>query len=159
MDLKKLQKKYNVTSEELQKEIHNQADKVIGMLTKEITEPEATERVNNLKDLTLRNMKVMGIVNDDNKEDYLPIVFKSIVEQYWREKDLPDDERTIFKKSYTDEELKASQQRYLDELRDGEKHYKKKVKEYKKVIKEWWQQRKLEEVAYKSKLNGKTKHG
>ena len=79
MDLKKLQKKYTVTSEELQKEIHNQADKVIGMLTKEITEPEATERVNNLKDLTLRNMKVMGIVNDDNKEDYLPIVFKSIV--------------------------------------------------------------------------------
>ncbi len=138
MDLKKLQKKYNVTSEELQKEIHNQADKVIGMLTKEITEPEATERVNNLKDLTLRNMKVMGIVNDDNKEDYLPIVFKSIVEQYWREKDLPDDERAIFQKSYTDEELKASQQRYLDELRDGEKHYKKKVKEYKKVIKEWW---------------------
>ena len=159
MDLKKLQKKYNVTSEELQKEIHSQADKVIGMLNKEITEPEATERVNNLKDLTLRNMKVMGIVNDDNKEDYLPIVFKSIVEQYWREKDLPEDERTIFKKSYTDEELKASQQRYLDELRDGEKHYKKKVKEYKKVIKEWWQQRKLEDASYKSKLNGKTKHG
>ena len=159
MDLKKLQKKYNVTSEELQKEIHNQADKVIGMLTKEITEPEATERVNNLKDLTLRNMQVMGIVDDDNKEDYLPIVFKSIVEQYWREKDLPEDERTIFKKSYTDEELKASQQRYLDDLRDGEKHYKKKIKEYKKVIKEWWQQRKLEDASYKSKLNGKTKHG
>ena len=148
MDLKKLQKKYNITSEELQKEIHNQADKVIGMLTKEITEPEATERVNNLKDLTLRNMQVMGIVDDDNKEDYLPIVFKSIVEQYWREKDLPEDERTIFKKSYTDEELKASQQRYLDDLRDGEKHYKKKIKEYKKVIKEWWQQRKLEEVPH-----------
>ena len=42
---------------------------------------------------------------------------------------------------------------------DSEKHYKKKIKEYKKVIKEWWQQRKLEDASYKSKLNGKTKHG
>ena len=79
MDLKKLQKKYNVTSEELQKEILSQADKVIGMLNKEITEPEATERVNNLKDLILRNMQVMGIVDEHTKEDYLPIVFKTVV--------------------------------------------------------------------------------
>ena len=159
MDLKKLQKKYNVTSEELQKEIHNQADKVIGMLTKEITEPEATERVNNLKDLILRNMKVIGIVDDKTKNDYFPIIFKSVVEQYWREKDLPNDERAIFTKSYTDEELKASQQTYLADLIYSEKHYKKKIKEYRKVIKEWWQQRKLEDASYKSKLNGKTKHG
>ena len=159
MDLKKLQKKYNVTSEELQKEIHSQADKVIVMLNKEITEPEATERVNNLKDLILRNMKVMGIVDDNTKDEYFPIVFKSVVEQYWREKDLPNDERAIFTKSYTDEELKASQQKYLDELRDSEKHYKRKIKEYKKVIKEWWQQRKLEDASYKSKLNGKNKNG
>ena len=159
MDLKKLQKKYNITSKKLQKEIHSQADKVIGMLNKEITEPEATERVNNLKDLILRNMQVMGIVDEHTKEEYLPIVFKSVVEQYWREKDLPNDERAIFTKSYTDEELKASQQRYLDELRDAEKHYKRKAKEYKKVIEEWWQQRKLEDASYKSKLNGKTKHG
>ena len=159
MDLKKLQKKYNITSQELQKEIHSQADKVIGMLNKEITEPEATERVNNLKDLILRNMQVMGIVDEHTKEVYLTIVFKSVVEQYWREKDLPNEERAIFQKSYTDEELKASQQRYLDELRDAEKHYKRKTKEYKKVIKEWWQQRKLEDASYKSKLNGKTKHG
>ena len=159
MDLKKLQKKYNITSDELQKEIHSQADKVIGMLNKEITEPEATERVNNLKDLILRNMQVMGIVDEHTKEEYLPIVFKSVVEQYWREKDLPNEERAIFTKSYTDSELKISQQKYLDDLIDSEKHYKKKTKEYKKVIKEWWQQRKLEEVAYQSKLNGKTKHG
>ena len=78
MDLKKLQKKYNITSQELQKEIHSQADKVIGMLNKEITEPEATERVNNLKDLILRNMQVMGIVDEHTKEEYLPIVFKSV---------------------------------------------------------------------------------
>ena len=158
MDLKKLQKKFNVTAEEVNKEMHVQADKVVDMLNKEITEPEATERVNNLKDLILRNMQVMGIVDEHTKEEYLPIVFKSVVEQYWREKDLPNDERAIFTKSYTDEELKASQQRYLDELRDAEKHYKRKTKEYKKVIKEWWQQRKLEDAAYKSKLNGKTKH-
>ena len=158
MDLKKLQKKYKVTAPELVKEIQNQAAEVIGMLNKEITEPEATERVNNLKDLTLRNLKVMGIVDDNTKDDYLPIVFKSVVEQYWREKDLPNDERAIFTKSYTDEELKASQQKYLDELRDSEKHYKRKTKEYRKVIKEWWQQRKSEDATYKSKLNGKTKH-
>ena len=158
MDLKKLQKKYKVTAPELVKEIQNQAAEVIGMLNKEITEPEATERVNNLKDLTLRNLKVMGIVDDNTKDDYLPIVFKSVVEQYWREKDLPNDERAIFIKSYTDEELKASQQKYLDELRDSEKHYKRKTKEYRKVIKEWWQQRKSEDATYKSKLNGKTKH-
>ena len=158
MDLKKLQKKYKVTAPELVKEIQNQAAEVIGMLNKEITEPEATERVNNLKDLTLRNLKVMGIVDDKTKDDYFPIVFKSVVEQYWREKDLPNDERAIFIKSYTDEELKASQQKYLDELRDSEKHYKRKTKEYRKVIKEWWQQRKSEDATYKSKLNGKTKH-
>ena len=158
MDLKKLQKKYKVTAPELVKEIQNQAAEVIGMLNKEITEPEGTERVNNLKDLTLRNLKVMGIVDDNTKDDYLPIVFKSVVEQYWREKDLPNDERAIFTKSYTDEELKASQQKYLDELRDSEKHYKRKTKEYRKVIKEWWQQRKSEDAIYQSKLNGKTKH-
>ena len=34
MDLKKLQKKFNVTAEEVNKEMHVQADKVVDMLNK-----------------------------------------------------------------------------------------------------------------------------
>ena len=155
MDLKKLQKKFNVTAEEVNKEMHVQADKVVDMLNKEITEPEAAERINNLKDIMLSRLQSWGIVNKHNKFEYLAITYKSIVDQYWREKDLPNEERAIFMIGCTDNELKAAQQKQLDEYRDGEKFYKRRTKEYKKKIKEWWKQRVNEEAAYRPKANGK----
>ena len=93
--------------------------------------------------------------NKHNKFEYLAITYKSIVDQYWREKDLPNEERAIFMIGCTDDELKAAQQKQLDEYRDGEKFYKRRTKEYKKIIKEWWKQRVNEEAAYRPKANGK----
>ena len=103
-------------------------------------------------------MKYWGILDDHNKHLYLGVIFKSIVDQYWRQKDLPKEERAIFKIGFTDKKLKEAQQKQLDEFIDGEKFYKRKVKEFKQIIKEWWQQRADEEAFYKKgKLNGKRK--
>ena len=158
MDLLKLQKKFGVSSKEIEKAIHDSADDFFGSLTNEITEPEAAERINNLKDVTLEKLKYWGILDDHNKHLYLGVIFKSIVDQYWRQKDLPKEERAIFKIGFTDKKLKEAQQKQLDEFIDGEKFYKRKVKEFKQIIKEWWQQRADEEAFYKKgKLNGKRK--
>ena len=52
MDLKKLQKKFKITASELETEMAGQAEDVLSMFAKEIDEPGAVERINNLKDLT-----------------------------------------------------------------------------------------------------------
>ena len=83
--------------------------------------------INNLKDIMLSRLQSWGIVNKHNKFEYLAITYKSIVDQYWREKDLPNEERAIYMIGCTDDELKAAQQKQLDEYRDGEKFYKRRT--------------------------------
>jgi hypothetical protein len=170
MDLKKLQKKFKITASELETEMAGQAEDVLSMFAKEIDEPGAVERINNLKDLTLRNLKVMGFLTEDNKHQLLAVIYKCVVDRYWLERDLPEDERHIFTHSYTDAGLKEHQKKYLNELKDlGDFHNKHLIdltgqyKKYKKVIKQWWKQRKQEDADVQqlnnSKLNGKGKHG
>ena len=164
MDIKKLQEKYKITPKELFKEMKVQAKDMTSLLDKEIDELGATERINNLKDLTLRNLKVMGMISEDNKYDYLGVVFKSIVLQYWKERDLPIEQRAIYSLSYTDKGLREHQQTHLSELKKNAKYHNGQLKNYKIVIKEWWEQRAEEAIAEhdpgppKSKLNGKNKH-
>ena len=93
MDLTRLQKKHKLTKKELVKEMKDQADDILNLLNKTSDELGAAERINNLKDITLRNMKVMGIITEENKWDYLLVTYKSVVEQYWRERDLPIKKR------------------------------------------------------------------
>jgi|TARA_Y100000294_G_scaffold177889_1_gene205446 hypothetical protein len=154
MDLNKLQKKYKITKKELNKEIKSQTDATINLLNKEIEDPLEQQRVMNLKDLQLRNMEVAGALNEDNKYYIMVAVYKAVVEQYWKEKDLPNHLRMIYTHSTTDAGLKKDQQKYL-------KYLKNKVSEYKKIITDWWKQREQEELLYKSKTtkpNGKGDH-
>jgi len=165
MDIKKLQEKYKITPKELVKEMKAQANDVVDLLGKEIDELGATERINNLKDLYLRNMKVMGMIDENNKWEYGMLTNKSILKQYWKQRDLPIEERAIYQASYTDKGLREHQQKRLDKLKERSKIAGADLKHYKDVIKEWWQQRAEEAIAEhdpgppKTKLNGKGKNG
>jgi len=147
MDLKRLQKKHKLTKKELVKEMKDQADDILNLLNRTSDELGAAERINNLKDITLRNMKVMGIITEENKWDYLLVTYKSVVEQYWRERDLPIKERAIYSMSFSDKGLKEQQQKHLDQLIDRQKTINREVKNYRHVIRQWWQQRAEEAVA------------
>ena len=147
MDLKKLQKKYKITPKELAKEMKVQADEMVDLLNKEIDELGATERINNLKDLRLRNLKMMGMITEENKYDYAMVVYKSIVVQYWKERDLPIKHREIYERSFTDKGLREDQNKRQKELTRAARFANLKLKNYKQVIKEWWQQRAEEAIA------------
>ena len=154
MDIKRLQKKHKLTKKELVTEMKNQADDILNLLNRTSDELGAAERINNLKDITLRDMKVMGIITEENKWDYLLVTYKSVVEQYWRERDLPIKERAIYSMSFTDKGLREQQQKHLDKLIDRQKlsieqlkTINREVKNYRHVIRQWWQQRAEEAVA------------
>ena len=161
MDLKRLQKKHKLSKKELVKEMKDQADDILNLLNKTSDELGAAERINNLKDIILRNMKVMGMITEENKWDYLLVTYKSVVNQYWKERDLPIKERAIYSMSFTDQGLRDQQQQTLKKFKDEAKTASLKVKDFKQTIKDWWRQRAEEAVAEhdpgpsKSKLNGK----
>ena len=150
MDPIKLQKKFKLTKKEVAAEALKHLDK----LNRTIDNQEEHERVMNLKDLIMRNLKVLGIITEENKGYFLMAVFHSVIDEYWTQKTLPAEERAIFTRSYTDRGLKREQLA----------HYKKLLKQlsdYKKVMKEWWKQRSEEEAFFTkpdtSKHNGKKK--
>tara|TARA_R110002110_G_scaffold281233_1_gene495832 strand:- start:290 stop:766 length:477 start_codon:yes stop_codon:yes gene_type:complete len=158
MDLKRLQKKHKLTKKELVKEMKDQADDILNLLNKTSDELGAAERINNLKDITLRNMKVMGIITEENKWDYLLVTYKSVVEQYWRERDLPIKERAIYSMSFTDQGLRDQQEETLKKFKDEARAATLKVKNFKQVVKDWWIQRAEESVAeHDHKANDKRK--
>ncbi len=121
----------------------------------------ASELINNLKDIILRNMKVMGIITEEDNWDYLLVTYKSVGNQYWKERDLPLKERAIYSMSFTDQGLRDQQQQTLKKFKDEAKTASLKVKDCKQTIKDWWRQRAEEAGAEhdpgpsKSKLNGK----
>ena len=158
MDLKRLQKKHKLTKKELVKEMKDQADDILNLLNKTSDELGAAERINNLKDITLRNMKVMGIITEENKWDYLLVTYKSVVEQYWRERDLPIKERAIYSMSFTDQGLRDQQEETLKKFKEEARAATLKVKNFKQVVKDWWIQRAEESVAeHDHKANDKRK--
>jgi hypothetical protein len=158
MDLTRLQKKHKLTKKELVKEMKDQADDILNLLNKTSDELGAAERINNLKDITLRNMKVMGIITEENKWDYLLVTYKSVVEQYWRERDLPIKERAIYSMSFTDQGLRDQQEETLKKFKDEARAATLKVKNFKQVVKDWWIQRAEESVAeHDHKANDKRK--
>ena len=158
MDLTRLQKKHKLTKKELVKEMKGQADDILNLLNKTSDELGAAERINNLKDITLRNMKVMGIITEENKWDYLLVTYKSVVEQYWRERDLPIKERAIYSMSFTDQGLRDQQEETLKKFKDEARAATLKVKNFKQVVKDWWIQRAEESVAeHDHKANDKRK--
>ena len=158
MDLTRLQKKHKLTKKELVKEMKDQADDILNLLNKTSDELGAAERINNLKDITLRNMKVMGIITEENKWDYLLVTYKSVVEQYWRERDLPIKERAIYSMSFTDQGLRDQQENTLKKFKDEARAATLKVKNFKQVVKDWWIQRAEESVAeHDHKANDKRK--
>ena len=130
MDLTRLQKKHKLTKKELVKEMKDQADDILNLLNKTSDELGAAERINNLKDITLRNMKVMGIITEENKWDYLLVTYKSVVEQYWRERDLPIKERAIYSMSFTDQGLRDQQEETLKKFKDEARAATLKVKKF-----------------------------
>ena len=135
MDAFKLQKKFKITKNEVRSAAAEQTDEFIDLIEKPIPDPLEYERVLNLKDFQLRTLMRAGILNDDNRSMYFVIVFKAVVEQYWKQIDLPENEREIYTNSYTDDGLKKVQQQYLKLLRS-------KAKTYKHEIDDWWMQRK-----------------
>jgi len=141
MDPKKLQKKYKITSKELVKEMKIQADEMVDLLDTEIDELGAEERILNLRDLTMRNLLGMQMINEDNKYDYGMVVYKSIVKTYWKERENPIEQRAIYGLSYTDKGLREHQRKNLDKLIKKQKEINAQVINYRGVIKEWWQQR------------------
>ena len=158
MDLNRLQKKHKLSKKELVKEMKDQADDILNLLNKTSDELGAAERINNLKDITLRNMKVMGIITEENKWDYLLVTYKSVVEQYWRERDLPIKERAIYSMSFTDQGLRDQQEETLKKFKDEARAATLKVKNFKQVVKDWWIQRAEESVAeHDHKANDKRK--
>ena len=158
MDLTRLQKKHKLTKKELVKEMKDQADDILNLLNKTSDELGAAERINNLKDITLRNMKVMGIITEENKWDYLLVTYKSVVEQYWRERDLPIKERAIYSMSFTDQGLRDQQEETLKKFKEEARAATLKVKNFKQVVKDWWIQRAEESVAeHDHKANDKRK--
>ena len=158
MDLTRLQKKHKLTKKELVKEMKDQADDILNLLNKTSDELGAAERINNLKDITLRNMKVMGIITEENKWDYLLVTYKSVVEQYWRERGLPIKERAIYSMSFTDQGLRDQQEETLKKFKEEARAATLKVKNFKQVVKDWWIQRAEESVAeHDHKANDKRK--
>ena len=158
MDLTRLQKRHKLTKKELVKEMKDQAADILNLLNKTSDELGAAERINNLKDITLRNMKVMGIITEENKWDYLLVTYKSVVEQYWRERDLPIKERAIYSMSFTDQGLRDQQEETLKKFKDEARAATLKVKNFKQVVKDWWIQRAEESVAeHDHKANDKRK--
>ena len=154
MDAFKLQKKFKITKNEVRSAAAEQTDEFIDLIEKPIPDPLEYERVLNLKDFQLRTLMRAGILNDDNRSMYFVIVFKAVVEQYWKQIDLPENERDIYTNSYTDDGLKKVQQQYLKLLRS-------KAKTYKHEIDDWWMQRKAEDACFAKSLykksNGKMK--
>ena len=154
MDAFKLQKKFKITKNEVRSAAAEQTDEFIDLIEKPIPDPLEYERVLNLKDFQLRTLMRAGILNDDNRSMYFVIVFKAVVEQYWKQIDLPQNERDIYTNSYTDDGLKKVQQQYLKLLRS-------KAKTYKHEIDGWWMQRKAEDTYFAKSLykksNGKMK--
>jgi len=158
MDLTRLQKRHKLTKKELVKEMKDQADDILNLLNKTSDELGAAERINNLKDITLRNMKVMGIITEENKWDYLLVTYKSVVEQYWRERDLPIKERAIYSMSFTDQGLRDQQEETLKKFKEEARAATLKVKNFKQVVKDWWIQRAEESVTeHDHKANDKRK--
>ena len=158
MDLTRLQKRHKLTKKELVKEMKDQADDILNLLNRTSDELGAAERINNLKDITLRNMKVMGIITEENKWDYLLVTYKSVVEQYWRERDLPIKERAIYSMSFTDQGLRDQQEETLKKFKEEARAAPLKVKNFKQVVKDWWIQRAEESVAeHDHKANDKRK--
>jgi len=151
MDAYKMQRKFKITKNEIRDAAIEQSDEFIDLIEKPITDPLEYERVLNLKDFQLATLKRAGILNDDNRTMYLAAVFKTVVEQYWKQVDLPEDDRDIYNNSYTDDGLKKVQKKYLKELQS-------RARTYKKQITDWWEQREAEDVYFKKpnkKTNGK----
>ena len=151
MDVYKMQQKYKITKKEIKNEAAEQAKEFIDLIKKPITDPLEYERVLNLKDFQLATLRRAGILNDDNRSMYFAAVFKTVVEQYWKQVDLPEDDRDIYNNSYTDDGLKKVQKQYLKVLQS-------RARTYKKEITDWWKQREAEDVYFKKpnkKTNGK----
>ena len=151
MDVFKMQQKYKLKKKELRDEALHQSEEFLDLIEKPIKDPLEYERVMNLKDFQMRNLREAGILNDDNEMMLFGAIFKTLVEQYWKQKDLPRDEREIYKNSYTDDGLKKVQKGYLKLLQS-------RARAYKKEIADWWQQRKAEDDYFKKpnkKTNGK----
>ena len=146
MDFYKLQKKHKLKEKEIVKEMKIQADKMLDLIGKKIDELGAAERINNLRDITLRNMKVMGMIDEDNKWDYRGIVQKSILVQYWKQRDLPIKERAIYAKSFTDQGLRDQQEETLKNFKEEARAANLKLKTFKQTIRNWWSQRAEEAV-------------
>ena len=151
MDVYKMQQKYKITKKEIKNEAAEQAKEFIDLIKKPITDPLEYERVLNLKDFQLATLRRAGILNDDNRSMYFAAVFKTVVEQYWKQVDLPEDDRDIYNNSYTDDGLKKVQKGYLKLLQS-------RARTYKKEITDWWTQRDIEDAYFKEpnkKTNGK----
>jgi len=100
----------------------------------------------------------MGIITEENKWDYLLVTYKSVVEQYWRERDLPIKERAIYSMSFTDQGLRDQQEETLKKFKDEARAATLKVKNFKQVVKDWWIQRAEESVTeHDHKANDKRK--
>ena len=134
MDFYKLQKKHKLKEKEIVKEMKIQADKMLDLIGKKIDELGAAERINNLRDITLRNMKVMGMIDEDNKWDYR------------KQRDLPIKERAIYAKSFTDQGLRDQQDETLKNFKEEARAANLKLKTFKQTIRNWWSQRAEEAV-------------
>jgi len=150
MDLLKWIEAQHYTKEEVSKE----AAKTLNIFSKPLLNKEDHERFMNLKDLQLSKLKIIGMIKgDDDAHAYLVIVTKLGLERYWKQIDLPNKQRDIYKLSCTDKQLKSQQNKYLKLLR-------KKLQDYEIEVSEWWQQRADEDEMLSSlkpkskKLNG-----
>jgi|TARA_R100001530_G_scaffold24030_1_gene19562 hypothetical protein len=121
-----------------QKEIQDATKEQLDSLTKPIPNKEEYERVMNLKDLMLRQLKLNGFLTEENKGYFLIAVYQSIINEYWDQIDLPKEKRAIYYASRTDKELKKDQLKYYKSLQ-------KKARDYKKIMNDWWKQRADEE--------------
>ncbi len=121
-----------------QKEIQEATKEQLDSLTKPIPNKEEYERVMNLKDLMLRQLKLNGFLTEENKGYFLIAVYQSIINEYWDQIDLPKEKRAIYYASRTDKELKKDQLKYYKSLQ-------KKARDYKKIMNDWWKQRADEE--------------
>ena len=121
-----------------QKEIQDATKEQLDSLTKPIPNKEEYERVMNLKDLMLRQLKLNGFLTEENKGYFLIAVYQSNINEYWDQIDLPKEKRAIYYASRTDKELKKDQLKYYKSLQ-------KKARDYKKIMNDWWKQRADEE--------------
>ena len=131
MDLLKWMKSQNFT----EKEMSEEAFKTLDIFSKPLLTNEDHERFMNMKDLAMRNLKIIGAIQDDTSAHaYLILVTKLGLENYWKQIELPNNQRDIYKFGCTDKQLKAKQNKYL-------KHLQKKLQNYEVVVAEWWEQR------------------